>query len=148
MPCVFESSEKNNSVFAMDWYYPAMCSVVSGSEATGRLFRSWNKFVVHGLGSLCNLEQNWVTAAETSELAIALAVHCEYERASGVLSWLHHMRDDDGAYWYGVALPQREIWPAEKPSWTSAAVVLAADMLNPTSATNLVLDHPNSLCTI
>ena len=141
MPCLFESPETNKSVFSMDWYYPTMCSVVNGSEARGRLFRSWDKFVILGLGSLCNLEQNWVTAAETSELAIALAVHGEYERATKVLSWLQQMRDEDGAYWYGMALPQREIWPVEKPTWTSAAVVLAADMLKPMSATSLVFDH-------
>lgn len=148
MPRLFESPEENKPTFAMDWYYPAMCSVVNGSEAKGRLFHSWNKFVVHGLGSLCNLEQNWVTAAETSELAIALAVHGEYERAASVLSWLHQMRDEDGAYWYGMALPQREIWPVEKPTWTSAAVVLANDMLNPMSATSLVLDHHGHLATL
>ena len=147
MPCLFESPEKNKFVFSMDWYYPAMCSVVNGSEAKWRLFRSWDKFVIPGLGSLCNLEQNWVTAAETSELAIALAVHGEYERAANVLSWLQQMRDEDGAYWCGMALPQREIWPVEKPTWTSAAVVLAADMLKPMSATNLVLDHHVSLVT-
>ena len=131
----------------MDWYYPVMCSVVNGSEAKGRLFRSWDSFVIPGLGSLCNLGHNWVTAAETSELAIALAVHGEYERAADVLSWLQQMRDTDGAYWYGMALPQREIWPVEKPTWTSAAVVLAADMLKPMSATNLVLDHHIPLVT-
>jgi hypothetical protein len=145
MPRPFEPPEENKSVFAMDWYYPAMCSVVNGTEAKGCLFNNWDKFVIQGTGSLCNLEQRWVTAAETSELAIALAVHGEYERSATVLSWLQQMRDEDGAYWYGMALPQREIWPVEKPTWTSAAVVMAADMFRSMSATSLLLDHHGPL---
>ena len=85
--------------------------------------------------------KTWVTAAETSELAISFAVHGDYKQSAIVYNWLHHMRDDDGAYWYGVAYPENEIWPLEKPTWTSAAVVLAADMLRPISPTSLLLDH-------
>ncbi len=141
MPCPFDSTQGNKSTFAMDWYYPVMCCVINGNDAKQRLFNGWGKFVIDGLGSLCSLEQGWVTAAETSELAIALAVHGEYKHSATVFNWLHQMRDEDGAYWYGMALPQREIWPEEKPTWTSAAVVLAADMLRPMSPTSLLLDH-------
>jgi len=141
MPCVFDSPQENKNTFAMDWYYPAMCCVINDNDAKQRLSSGWDKFVIDGLGSLCSLEQGWVTAAETSELAIALAVHGEYEHSATVLNWLHQMRDEDGAYWYGMALPNREIWPEEKPTWTSAAVLLAADMLRSMSATSLLLDH-------
>ncbi len=141
MPSDFDSPPGNRSTFAMDWYYPAMCCVINGDDAKQRLFSGWQKFVVDGLGSLCSLEQEWVTAAETSELAIALAVHGEYKHSAAVFSWVHQMRDEDGAYWYGISLPQREIWPEEKPTWTSAAVILAADMLRPMSPTSLLLDH-------
>jgi hypothetical protein len=135
------SPQQNKSIFAMDWYYPAMCSVINSNDARQRLFSGWRQFVIDGLGSLCSSEQEWVTAAETSELAIALAVHGEYEHSAAVFNWLRQMRDDDGAYWYGMALPKREIWPEEKPTWTSAAVILAADMLRPMSPTSLLLDH-------
>jgi hypothetical protein len=141
MPCLYETPQENKSTFAMDWYYPAMCCVINGEYAKNRLLNGWDKFVVDGLGSLCSLEQGWVTAAETSELAIALAVHGDYARSAAVFNWLHQMRDKDGAYWYGMALPDKEIWPQEKPTWTSAAVVLAADMLRPSSPTSLLLDH-------
>jgi hypothetical protein len=141
MPLLFNPPQENKPAFAMDWYYPAMCCVVNDNEAKQRLFHGWAKFVVDGWGSLCSLEQEWVTAAETSELAIALAVHGEYERSATVLNWVHRMRDDDGAYWYGMALPKKEIWPQEKPTWTSAAVVLAHDMLRHMSPTSLLLDH-------
>jgi hypothetical protein len=132
---------ENISAFAMDWYYPALCSVINGKEALDRIYSSWDKFIVHGKGSVCNLKKQWVTAAETSELAISLAVHGDYKQSATVYNWLHHMRDEDGAYWYGVAYPENEIWPLEKPTWTSAAVVLAADMLRPMSPTSLLLDH-------
>jgi hypothetical protein len=141
MSCLFNQPQESKPTFAMDWYYPAMCSVINGNEARQRLFNGWDKFVIDGWGSLCSSEQEWVTAAETSELAIALAVHGEYEHSATVLNWVHRMRDDDGAYWYGMALPNKEIWPAEKPTWTSAAVLLAADMLKHMSPTSLLLDH-------
>ena len=133
----------NISAFAMDWYYPALCSVINGQEAISRIYDSWDKFIVHGKGSVCNLEKQWVTAAESSELAISLAVHGEYKQSAMIYYWVHQMRDEDGAYWYGVAFPEHEIWPLEKPTWTSAAVILAADMLRPMSATNLLFDHHN-----
>lgn len=145
MPYLFDSPQESKNTFAMDWYYPAMCCVINGNDARQRLFSGWDKFVIDGLGSLCSLEQKWVTAAETSELAIALAVHGEYKRSATVFNWIHQMRDDDGAYWYGMALPKKEIWPEEKPTWTSAAVVLAADMLRPMSPTSLLLDHHGPL---
>jgi hypothetical protein len=141
MPHLFNPPQESKPTFAMDWYYPAMCCVINGNEARQRLFSGWDKFVINGLGSLCSSKQEWVTAAETSELAIALAVHGEYKHSATVLNWVRQMRDDDGAYWYGMALPNKEIWPEEKPTWTSAAVVLAADMLRPMSATSLLLDH-------
>ncbi len=141
MPCPTEAAPGNKSCFAMDWYYPVMCSVINGDDAKRRILQGWDRFVIDGFGSLCSLEQNWVTTAETSELALALAVHGEYQRAATVFNWLQQMRDSDGAYWYGVALPQKEVWPEEKPTWTSAAVVLAADMFRHMSATSLVLDH-------
>jgi hypothetical protein len=141
MPCILSTPQENRFTFAMDWYYPAMCCVVNGDDAKLSLSSGWDKFVIDGFGCLCSLEQGWVTAAETSELAIALAVHGEYKDSATVYNWIHQLRDDDGAYFYGIALPTKEIWPEEKPSWTSAAVVLAADMLRPMSATSLLLDH-------
>ncbi|MBN1376648.1 MAG: hypothetical protein JXA01_10910 [Dehalococcoidia bacterium] len=144
LPYATPANGENISAFAMDWYYPALCSVINGQTAVSRIYESWDKFIVHGKGSVCNLEKMWVTAAETSELAMSLALHGEYRQAAVVYNWIHHMRDDDGAYWYGIAYPENEIWPLEKPSWTSAAVVLAADMLRPMSSTSILLDHNSS----
>jgi hypothetical protein len=144
LPYADDVNNGNNYAFAMDWYYPALCSVINGAEAVNRIYDSWDKFIVHGFGSVCNLEKQWVTIAETSELAISLAVHGEYNQSAMLYYWIHQMRDEDGAYWYGFAIPEREIWPQQKPTWTSAAVVLAADMLRPMSPTSLLLDHHGS----
>jgi hypothetical protein len=141
MPSILNTPQENSFTFAMDWYYPALCCVVNGDDARLSLSSGWDRFVIDGFGCLCSLEQGWVTAAETSELAIALAVHGEYKDSATVFNWIHQLRDADGAYFYGIALPTKEIWPEEKPTWTSAAVVLAADMLRPMSATSLLLDH-------
>lgn len=141
MPCVFDTRQENKFTFAMDWYYPAMCCVVNGDDAKQRLTSGWDKFVIDGFGCLCSLEQGWVTAAETSELAISLAVHGQYEDSTTVYNWIHQLRDNDGAYFYGMAMSTKEIWPEEKPTWTSAAVILAADMLRPMSPISLLLDH-------
>ena len=145
MPCVLSTPQENRFTFAMDWYYPAMCCVVNGDDARLRTSNGWDRFVIDGFGCLCSLEQGWVTAAETSELVISLAVQGEYKDAAKVYNWIHQLRDDDGAYFYGISLPKKEIWPEEKPTWTSAAVVLAADMLRPMSPTSLLLDHHGSV---
>jgi hypothetical protein len=147
MPCVFSTPQENKFTFAMDWYYPAMCCAINGDDARHRLSSGWDKFVIDGFGCLCSLEQGWVTAAETSELVISLAVHGEYKDSATVFNWIHQLRDNDGAYFYGIALPTKEIWPEEKPTWTSAAVVLAADMLRPMSPTSLLLDHHGTAIT-
>ena len=44
----------------------------------------------------------------------------------------------DGAYWTGYVHRDDTLWPEEKPTWTAAAVMLAADALsNKTGAAHL-----------
>jgi hypothetical protein len=38
-------------------------------------------------------------------------------------------RDESGGYWTGWVWPEGKYWPAEHSTWTSAAVILAADAL-------------------
>ena len=40
-----------------------------------------------------------------------------------------HLRHPDGSYWTGWQYANRAHFPAERSSWTAAAVVLAADAL-------------------
>jgi hypothetical protein len=115
--------------FAMDWYYPVLGGAVRGSAATDLLARSWEAFVVPGIGCRCVSDRPWVTAAETAELVIALLVCGDRERALKVYRDVQHLRDADGGYWTGLVYDEGVRWPAEQSSWTAAAMVLAGDAL-------------------
>ena len=63
-----------------------------------------------------------------------------YARAVQLYSWLHQWRLEDGSYWTGYQFVEDLMWPDEKPTWTSAAIMLAADALTEhTAASNLFL---------
>ena len=49
--------------------------------------------------------------------------------AMRLLEWAQHLRGDDAAYWTGANYDDGTRYPEEQPTWTSAAVVLAADAL-------------------
>lgn len=119
----------DRSRFSMDWYYPMLAGVVDGEAAHTRLMQRWDDFVVTGLGARCVLDRPWVTAGETSELVLTLARLGMEERARHLFDWMQHLRDDDGAYWIGATFPDGTVWPCEKPTWGSGAVVLAYDAL-------------------
>ena len=82
------------------------------------------------IGCLCVSDQPWVTIAETAELAITLVKIGNQDKAYELLSWTEKCRDKDGAYWMGRQYSENVFWPAEKPGWTSAAVILATDALS------------------
>ncbi len=124
-PYAFEDKAR----WAMDWYYPVLGGALTGEAARRRLLERWDDFVVVGLGCRCVADRPWVTAAETAELVIALDAAGLRAEAVEVFGWLHRLRDVSGAYWTGVTFPEGELWPAERPTWTSGAVVLAADVL-------------------
>jgi len=46
---------------------------------------------------------------------------------------MQHLRDDGGAYWTGLQVDHAVRWPAERSTWTAAAVVLAVDALSGSS---------------
>jgi hypothetical protein len=46
-----------------------------------------------------------------------------------LFSDIQHLRDADGAYWTGWQFVNRAHFPAERSSWTAAAMILAADAL-------------------
>ena len=59
--------------YAMDWYYPVLCGALEGdAAATGGSTRGCATFVIEGLGVRCVSTNDWVTAAETAECAMAL----------------------------------------------------------------------------
>ena len=58
--------------WAMDWYYPVLAGVLTGAAAPASGWPSrWDTFVMDGLGVRCVSNEPWVTAAETSECALA-----------------------------------------------------------------------------
>jgi hypothetical protein len=130
--------DKTKSRYSMDWFYPVLCGAVTGSEARKRMERSWNKFMVEGLGTRCVSDNPWVTIAETSELILTLAAMGECENAKAVLSWIKNKKHEDSTFWCGFTFPDMVIWPEEKLTWTNAAVMMATDAVyNITSASQL-----------
>jgi hypothetical protein len=119
----------DKSRFAMDWYYPVLTGAVRGPAAAERLAASWDAFVVPGTGVRCVDDEPWVTVAETCELAMALDACGRREQASEVLGTVSRLRHDDGSYWTGWQYADSRHFPAERSSWSAAAVVLAADAL-------------------
>jgi hypothetical protein len=119
----------DKSRFAMDWYYPVLGGAVRGATAAARLTAGWDTFVVPGLGVRCVSDQPWVTGAETCELVLALDACGLHAQAAAMFATMAHLRHPDGSYWTGWQYANRAHFPAERSSWTAAAVVLAADAL-------------------
>jgi hypothetical protein len=119
----------DRSRFSMDWYYPVLTGPVRGDAAHRRLASRWHEFVVPDLGIRCVSDQPWVTGAETCELVLALEAIGDRDRATGLFEAVQHLRDPGGGYWTGWQYVNQAHYPAERSSWTAAAVVLAADAL-------------------
>jgi hypothetical protein len=119
--------------FSMDWYYPVLGGALRGGGARRRLAARWDDFVVPGLGARCVDDQPWVTGAETCELALALEATGSSGDATRLVADMQHLRDEDGSYWTGYVYRDRLRWPVEQSTWTSAAVILAADAITRTT---------------
>jgi hypothetical protein len=120
----------DKSRFSMDWYYPVLGGAVRGGAARGRLASRWAEFVEPGVGVRCVSDQPWVTGAETCELVMALDAIGDGETAARLFAEIQHLRDEDGAYWTGWQFANQAHFPAERSSWTAAAMILAADALS------------------
>ncbi len=125
----FDRSWESKERYSMDWFYPVLTGVVPQPLAQAHLQKKWSRFVEQGLGCRCVSDEPWVTVAESCELVMALLAAGDHARAVTVYSWLHQWRDIDGAYWTGHQMVLDILWPEEKPTWTAAAILLAADAL-------------------
>lgn len=142
-PHRFNRRKSETSEFAMDWYYPVLSGVLVGDVATARLDQGWHRFVSPSRGCHCVVEEPWITVAETCELVLALISVGRRKDAAQLFEQQSRYRDDDGAYWMGWQYAERIFWPMEKPSWTQAAAILAADALYGFSPAHQVLTHHN-----
>jgi len=136
-PAAFEPKER----WAMDWYYPVLGGALRGGEADARLAGGWRTFVVEGLGVRCVADRQWVTVAESCELVLTLDAIGRRAEARRLLEWLTPLRGPGGHYSTGITFPEAELWPDERPTWTSAAVLLAADALCGGSRTAGLFKH-------
>ena len=125
--------------FAMDWYYPVLAGAHSQTDDASRLDRDWDRFVIASLGCRCVSDEPWVTVAESAELVIALIAADRRDLAKDLFDDLQNIRDPNGVFWMGWQTEEAIVWPREQPSWTQAAVILAADALYGTSAASTVL---------
>ena len=126
----------DKSRFSMDWYYPVLGGAVRGPDAAAWLSAGWPDFVVPGLGVRCVRDEPWVTGAETCELVLALDAIGDTRRALEMFAEVQFLRDPDGAYWTGWQFANRKHFPNERSSYTSAAIILAADTLSAATGAN------------
>lgn len=122
--------------YSMDWYYPVLGGALRGPAARLRLVRGYDEFIDEGRGCRCVRDRDWYTVAETCELIIALDTVGMDERAHELFEWTRSLRVDDGGYWMGITYPNELRWPPERPSWTAATVLMAADALSGDSRTS------------
>ena len=125
----FDRTWESKARYSMDWFYPILSGALPQFEAKERLKVRWREFVVEGMGCRCVSDEPWVTVAESCELVMALLAAGEPEKAQEVYHWLHQWRIQDGSYWTGYQFEERLLWPDERPTWTAAAMILAADAL-------------------
>lgn len=125
----FDRTWESKARYSMDWFYPILCGLISGDAARQRLADKWDIFVEPTLGCRCVSDQPWVTIAETCELIMACVAAGEGEKAQELFANIQHFQLDDGSWWTGYVFTDHVHWPDEKPTWTAAAILLAADAL-------------------
>lgn len=134
----------DRSRYSMDWYYPVLGGALREEAGVAAIDERWESFVRPGHGVRCVDDHPWVTAAESSELVLALDALGETDRAVQVLSDIQHMRDPqtDG-YWTGYVIDDDAVWPVEQTTWTAGAVLLALDAVTGTTGGSGVFrDYP------
>jgi len=124
-PALFNKFDENKDRYAMSWYYPVLTGIIKGKRAKQHILKRWADFVVDGWGCKCVSDAPWVTVAETCELILALIRIGERDRARLLLDWILQLQDCESGFWTGIKLPEQIIWPKEKNTWTSAAVIMA-----------------------
>ncbi|MDH3641093.1 MAG: prenyltransferase [Gammaproteobacteria bacterium] len=126
----FDRTWESKDRYSMDWFYPVLAGVYEPHAARLRIEARWSTFVAGDLGCRCVSDQNWVTVAESCELAMACVAADLNERANTLFDDLARYQAEDGSWWTGYAFDDEVMWPDERPTWTAGAVMLAADALD------------------
>ena len=119
----------DRSRFSMDWYYPIISGVLSDSEKDKYIKKIYKDLYIEGIGVKCVVEEPWVTVAETSEFIVSLVISNEIEEAKKLLIEVMNISDLNDIPYMGWQYEENIFWPEEKPSWTAAALILAADSI-------------------
>lgn len=144
-PQRFDRTWESKARYSMDWFYPILTGVVGGQRAQDRLSERWREFVEPDVGCRCVADEPWVTIAETCELCMALCAIGDGARAQALFSDLARFQHADGSWWTGFVTRDQTLWPDERPTWTAAAVLLAADALYElTPGSSLFPGHPGA----
>ena len=129
--------------WAMDWYYPVLSGALDPENTFSYLQTQREKFIIEDHGVRCVSDQDWVTAAETCECAMAYLIAGSRSDALTLFKGALEMRQEDGKCLTGLVHPGSISFPEnECTTYTAAAIVLAADAISGSSpASSLFVDH-------
>ena len=129
--------------WAMDWYYPVLSGALDKKDTLSHLEAQREKFIIEGYGVRCVSDQDWVTAAETCECAMAYLIAGDRTSALELFQGALEMRQEDGRCLTGLVQPDHISFPEnECTTYTAAAIILAADAISGSSpASSLFVDH-------
>lgn len=134
--------QKDRKKFSMDWYYPIISGCLDQTMNEFYVKKVFSDFYVNDIGVKCVKEEPWITVAESCEFIISLVISKKPKEAKRLLSDIINISDDDFIPYMGWQYKEKIFWPNEKPSWTSAALILAADTVNSyTKAADLFLKN-------
>lgn len=115
------------SGWAMDHYYPFLAGLSEFSSLTESFL---DRFYLPNWGIRCIESNDWFTAAETAETAMALHIAGEEALAQDLFAELERFRSKDGGYLTGVVSPSGNSFPhMEQSAYSVGAVVIASFVL-------------------
>ena len=128
--------------FSMDSYYPVLSGAFNQAESKKIIKHAYNNFYIKGIGIKCVIEEPWVTVAETNEFVLAAIKANEVKLAKEIFLESLNISDEENIPYMGWQYEENIFWPDEKPTWTAAALMLAADAIYKfTDGNNLFLEN-------
>tara|TARA_X000000368_G_scaffold12044_1_gene9708 strand:- start:1374 stop:2423 length:1050 start_codon:yes stop_codon:yes gene_type:complete len=118
---------KDRKRFSMDWYYPILSGCLNDNQKFFYVDKVFKDFYIKEMGIKCVIEEPWVTVAETCEFIICLMISGRDEDAKKLLKDVINISDINGVPYMGWQYEENIFWPLERPTWTSAALIIAAD---------------------